>query len=553
MTNHFKKYLSLFLGLIILLNFHPVYAANFNDDLREIRAEINRDNLQYAIKKIKKIKISNENEQEKIDLLFGDIYLKINQIDKAEEFYQKTFFTSNEEIEARTFIGLAEVRLAQGKLSDAIKYAEQSIQINPNKIRPKIILAIAKKRIGESEESIKILNELYDNRKDAEVALAISDYYSSFDDSNQAINILEEFIKRDPNNIKVLDQLAGLYLFDGNKYQAIEYKLKVYKYYKFNRNKRKQKQAKAWILSVDPKYFDKPLKAKKENNKEEKKELEKKEQEKKEQEKKEQEKKELEKKEQEKKELEKKEQEKKELEEYEEEEITNYDDNKVTPNYEDFAFAPNGSGSGFIVGDGKYVITNHHVINGANKIAVRNGIGKVTEAKVAAISKDYDLAILELSNPYPKDYSIDAKNFVPPRPGEDVISIGYPGIGLTYDLPTITQGIVSKVFEDSSKTIDPFLWGTFFTTVRINPGNSGGPIFNLKGQLIGVSVAMLNKKNWKKEFGSDITDMGIAIKSNMIKEVFKHDKSVTVKSVKYDKATIYEKMLPSIALVVVYR
>ena len=94
---------------------------------------------------------------------------------------------SNEEIEAKTFIGLAEVRLAQGKLSDAIKYAEQSIQINSNKVRPKIILAIAKTRIGEGEEGIKILNELYDNRKDAEVALAISDYYSSFDDSKHCL------------------------------------------------------------------------------------------------------------------------------------------------------------------------------------------------------------------------------------------------------------------------------------------------------------------------------------------------------------------------------
>ena len=504
MTNLIKRYLPLFLSLIILLNFHPVNAASFNQDLREIRAEINRDNLQEAIKKIKKIKISNENEQERTDLLFGDIYLKINQIDKAEEFYQKTFFTSNEEIEARTFIGLAEVRLAQGKLSDAIKYAEQSIQINSNKVRPKIILAIAKTRIGEGEEGIKILNELYENRKDAEVALAISDYYYSFDDSKQAINILEEFIKRDPNNIKVLNQLASLHLFDGNKEKAIEYKLIVYKYYEFNRNRNKQKQAKAWILSVDPKYFDKSVKAKKE---------------------------------------EKKQEEKKEQEEYEEEEITNYDDNKVTPNYEEFAFAPNGSGSGFIVGDGKYVITNHHVIDGAKKVAVRNGIGKVTVATVAAISKDYDLAILELSNPYPKSYSIDSRDFVMPKAGDDVISIGYPGIGLTYDQPTITQGIISKVFDDKM--------GIFLTTAAINSGNSGGPLFNLNGKLVGVSFAALDKKKWLDEMGQIPTDMGYAIKSNMIKEVFKHDKSVPVKSVKYDKATIYEKMLPSIALVVV--
>ena len=52
MTNIYKRYLFLFLSLIILLNFHPVYAASFNQDLREIRAEINRDNLQEAIKRI---------------------------------------------------------------------------------------------------------------------------------------------------------------------------------------------------------------------------------------------------------------------------------------------------------------------------------------------------------------------------------------------------------------------------------------------------------------------------------------------------------------------
>jgi len=194
--------------------------------------------------------------------------LKINQIDKAEEYYQKNFFTSNEEVEAQTFIGLAEVRLAQGKLNDAIKYVELSLKINSNKIRPKIILAIAKTRLGEVDEGFEILNELYLNRKDAEVALAISNYFSSFDETEKAIDILEEFIKRDPNNIKVLNQLASLYLFDGNKEKAIEYKMIVYKYYEFNRNRKKQKQAKAWILSVDPKYFDKPVKVRKNQKKE---------------------------------------------------------------------------------------------------------------------------------------------------------------------------------------------------------------------------------------------------------------------------------------------
>ena len=488
-----------FLILILFSNIQSVFAISFNENVREIRSEINRDNLQEAIKKLKKINIENEIQQEKIDLLFGDIYLKINQIDKAEEFYQKNFFTSDESIEALTFIGLAEVRLAQGKINDAIKYAEQSIKINSNKIRPKIILAIAKTRIGDGEEGIKILNELYDNRKDAEVALAISDYYNAFDDATQAIQVLEEFIKRDPKNIKVLNQLASLYLFNGNKDKAIEYKIIVYKYHEFNRNKKKQKQAKAWILSVNPNYFDKPIKVKKKEKEKQK--------------------------------------------EYEEEEISNYDENKVTPIYEEFAFAPNGHGSGFIVGEGKYVITNHHVIEGAKKVAVRNGTGKVTEATVAAFSKDYDLAILELTTSYPKNFSIDSKSFEVPKAGDDVISIGYPGIGITFEQPTITQGIISKVFDDEM--------GIFLTTAAINAGNSGGPLFNLNGKLVGVSFAALDKKKWLDEMGQIPTDMGYAIKSNMIKKVFEHKESVPVKSAKFNKAKLYEKMLPSIALVVV--
>jgi len=494
-----KNFVFLLYFFFISINAQPISASNFNSDLREIRAEINRDNLEEAIKKLKKVKILNENHQEKIDLLFGDIYLKINQINKAEEFYQKNLFTSNEEIESLTFIGLAEVRLAQGKLDGAIKYAEQSIKINPNKVRSKIILAIAKTRLGENEEGFKILNELYLNRKDAEVALAISGYFSSFDETKKAIDILEEFIKRDPNNIKVLNQLASLHLFDGNKDKAIEYKLIVYKYYEFNRNRKKQKQAKAWILSVNPKYFDKPVRVRKN--------------------------------------------EKKEQEQYEEEEISNYDESKVTPNYEEFAFAPSGHGSGFIVGNGKYVITNHHVINGAKKIAIRNGTGKVTDAVVAAVSVDYDLAILELAKAYPKSFSIDAKDFVRPKAGDDVISIGYPSIGITFEQPTITQGIISKVFDDEM--------GIFLTTAAINSGNSGGPLFTLDGKLVGVSFAALDKKKWLDEMGQIPTDMGYAIKSNLIKKVFQHEESIPIKSAKFNKASLYEKMLPSIALVVV--
>ena len=272
---------------------------------------------------------------------------------------------------------------------------------------------------------------------------------------------------------------------NGNKENAIEAKLKVFKFHEINRNKDKARSAKTWIISVDPTYFDEPVVVEKiEEN---------------------------------------------EIKDYVEDEIESYDENKVTPNYEDFAFAPDGNGSGFIVGNGKFVITNYHVIEKAKKISVRNGSGNVTKAIVLDYSKDYDLAILELKDPYPKEFAVDSKDFADPKAGEDVISLGYPGIGLTFEQPTITQGIVSKVLKDE---------GIFLTTAAINQGNSGGPIFNLNGKLVGVSFAGLDKVAFFLESGQIPTDMGFAINSNKINEVFKYKKNVLIKSVKFDKATI---------------
>ena len=117
---------------------------------------------------------------------------------------------------------------------------------------------------------------------------------------------------------------------------------------------------------------------------------------------------------------------------------------------------------------------------------------------------------------------MSSKDFVDPKAGVDVISIGYPGIGITFEQPTITQGIVSKVFDDKM--------GIFLTTAAINSGNSGGPIFNLNGKLVCVSFSTLDKKKILDEDGQIPTDMGYAIKSNMIKEVFDYKKSVPITS-----------------------
>jgi len=472
-------------------------AATFSDKIFEIRKEINRDNLEDAIKLLRKVKISSENEQEQIDLLFGDIYLKINKTSKAEEFYEKSFMTSDARIESLTFIGLAEVKLRQGQLDKAIDFAERSLVVNSDNTRAKILLALAKTRIGEIQEALDILSDLYDSQSDnAEVNLAIAGYYSSFDDSEKAIKILERYLRSKPTSIKVMDELGNLYWFTGNKDKALELKVKVLKHYKYSKNKYQVKKIKNWILSIEPTYFDKKSKPKGIRPKQ--------------------------------------------SEEYEEKEIDNYEENKVVPHYEEYEFAANGGGSGFIIGKGKYVITNHHVIKGAQKIAVRNGIGKASNAKVYDVSENYDLAILEVEKPFSQEFAIDDKDFIDPRAGEDVLIIGYPTIGETFDLPTITQGIISKVFNQKGYKYE----GTFLTTAAVNAGNSGGPVFNLNGKLVGVIYARIDQLKSIKEKGEFPTAMGYGITSNKIKEIFEYQKSIPIQKAKYSKAAIYQKMLP---------
>ena len=87
--------------------------------------------------------------------------------------------------------------------------------------------------------------------------MAISRYYAGFDDNNKAINILEKFLKRSPDNIKVMNQLADLYWLTGNNKKAIDLKYKIYKHYVYAGNRFLADKTKIWIVSVDPDYFSK--------------------------------------------------------------------------------------------------------------------------------------------------------------------------------------------------------------------------------------------------------------------------------------------------------
>ena len=237
--------------LIVALLFLSInlYAKDFLASVKDIRTEISRDNIDEALKILGSLNINNETDQEQVDLLFGDIYLKINQPQKAIEFYEKTFITSDTKTESLSELGLSESYLRQGKLNEAIDHAKRSLELDEDNIRTRITLSIALTRNGEKEEALKILNLLYQsNQNSSEVNLAIAGYHSTFENNKEAINVLDKYLKKFPTDIRAMDEIANLYWIDGNKDKALELKYKVYKYYEFNRNRTKLKEIKNWIL-----------------------------------------------------------------------------------------------------------------------------------------------------------------------------------------------------------------------------------------------------------------------------------------------------------------
>ena len=147
-----------------------------------------------------------------------------------------------------------------------------------------------------------------------------------------------------------------------------------------------------------------------------------------------------------------------------------------------------GSGSGFIVSNDGYILTNNHVIEGSTKVTVRLLNGREYTAKIVGTDKDTDIGVLK----------IDATGLTPAalgssestRVGEWVLAIGNPlGEDLTF---TVTQGIVSAKGranldpENNTKRIQDFIQ----TDAVINRGNSGGPLVNARGEVIGINAAI---------------------------------------------------------------
>jgi S1-C subfamily serine protease len=135
-----------------------------------------------------------------------------------------------------------------------------------------------------------------------------------------------------------------------------------------------------------------------------------------------------------------------------------------------------GKGSGTIVTDDGYILTNKHVIEGASIIVVTLSDGTRYKAELVATSSRYDLALLETGT---ETRGISFANSDNAKPGQTVLALGNPA-GLSF---TVTDGIISAAQRTGRDNINYIQ-----TDVTLNPGNSGGPIIDVQGRLIGITT-----------------------------------------------------------------
>ncbi len=160
-------------------------------------------------------------------------------------------------------------------------------------------------------------------------------------------------------------------------------------------------------------------------------------------------------------------------------------------------------GSGFVISEDGYIVTNNHVIEGADEISIEFFSGKKLDAKLVGTDPKTDIALLKVESDQPLPYVPFGDSDLM-RVGDWVVAMGNPlGQGFS-----VSAGIVSARNRELSGTYDDYIQ----TDAAINRGNSGGPLFNMDGQVIGVNTAILSPN------GGSI-GIGFSMASNVVTKV----------------------------------
>jgi S1-C subfamily serine protease len=178
-------------------------------------------------------------------------------------------------------------------------------------------------------------------------------------------------------------------------------------------------------------------------------------------------------------------------------------------------------GSGFVFDGDGHVVTNQHVVEGTSEVEVAFASGFKAYGTVIGSDADADIAVIKVDAPTDQIYPLAIGDSSTLNVGEQVVAIGNP-FGLS---GTMTLGIVSALGRTQTSHIDPESGGRYSTAdiiqtdAAINPGNSGGPLFNLKGEVVGINQS-IRTEAFNGTTGNAVNSgVGFSISINLVKRI----------------------------------
>lgn len=501
------------------------------------RGLIEAEQFEQAVAVLKQLDTQDGATMAQIDNLFGRIYLAIGKPAKALGFFEEASFSSLDD-EAEAYLGLAEANLALGNLRQARTNANLSLRTDPDLIAAHLVLAMADQRVGRGAEALARLHKLQQQRPDdVEVTIILSRYTASQDGLAKGVAELQKFVDRIPTAAAAQDALGQMLWAQGRKKDAVMARILAKELYEAHNQSGRAAAMDAWLKAVDPKgEYEKTLKAPVTPK----------------------------------------------VPKVEESAKAPPQANPPTeavltppvrrePNDEPpppapaprpavkamplailshpepLPFVPGTpimTGSGIVLEGGRLIVTNRHIIDGRNQIAVRNGTGHVRMARVVKVSPDDDLALLEIDKPFPEGAVMPLDDITEPATGRAAIVMGFPMISVFGDeQPALTEGIVAKT---NGLADDP---NTFQMTAKLNKGNSGGPVFDKRGHLLGVAVGKADAAGIYQQSGTLIEDINLGIKGGRILRFLGKNPPAETTMPEMSLEDLYQRMLPRAVLI----
>ena len=516
-----NKFLKLILSFLTIICFSIKSYAITENQYLGINKLIEQENIDKAFSDLKILQKDEGKLSARSQILIGKIYLTLEQPAKAFSYFEKATFTSVS-TDDLAYAGMSMSAVKLGNLADAQKFAEKALKENPDLVEAKLALGLVFTDYGQIKKAETYFKKaILASRNSLMAVRAYANSKMRQGQNKEAIKVITKALMEQKSDAATTDLLGKIFWIDGDIKEAIRLRSEASEMFRKSGNIQRAEQILSWLnIAAMPKVNEIRRSERIKQDKIE------------------------------------KERKNKKLEKkvkpavpkiVSPKRVALHPNNKpeeIFVNKEKPAF----TGSGVILNNGKWVITNRHVIEGTKYTVVRNGLGKVREVEAIELptNKNIDLALLILKKPFPSNHSLSIEDIKVPKAGEQIYIMGYPMSSILgrYN-PSISQGIISKTSGFGEVA------GQFQVTAKMNKGNSGGPIFNDKGQIIGISVGKLNKNEVLKNDGFIPEDVNVGISGQVVLNFLNMPVKASLKeNSKYDATQIYEYMRPSVVFIV---